>query len=229
MKAKYISFFLILIVFVGCDPLENEPNPTRYTVTTNNATAITNSTANISYSMTPLYSGESGINVSKNPQFNNSMEFRGDNNDSFSVNATGLEKNTTYYYRAFIGGIYDEYVYGNVLSFTTKDLSASITTGTAYQTEKSYSSAGFIEDGMTYHYRYNWTASYTVISADKFSECGIHILNTYFSSSFKEGNNNLEMIIWSNSSSVNISYYAFGKLNNGTFLYGSSKTVRLSY
>jgi len=229
MKAKYISFFLILNVFVGCDPLENKPTSILYTVTTNDATAITNSTAKISYTMTPLYSGESGVYLSKNSQFGNPMEFRSHYNDLFSVDATGLERNTTYYYKAFIGGIYGEYVYGNVLSFTTKDHSASIATEAAYQTEKNYSSAGYLYDGNTYHYKYTWVAPFTVISAENFSECGICIGSTSFPLSFIEGINNLRMMTWSNSSSASLSYYAYGKLKDGTYLYGNSKTINFSY
>jgi hypothetical protein len=232
---KNLNRFLLIIVcftFFCCDNEYPGPNAITYNVVTNNATDITKTSAAISFTISPVYSGEYGIFLSEDPNFDGYTIHRNFDKDSYYVNLSDLDYNTTYYYKAYIGGIYGEYIFGNVLSFTTKDIIPTITTGNAVIKSKTYISEGYTSNGITYYYKFNIDFPITITGAIKFTECGIYLIDkeTFFNaSSIINGTNTINLITYCTASTLSYNYKAYGKLTDGSYIYGEIKSLYLSY
>ena len=105
-----------------------EPEEEEGTITTTEATNITQTTATLSGNIQGYEADDFGhrygiiYSTDTNPTASNGTIAYSNNiqeDGNYSVNVTSLVKNNTYYYRAFVvnGG---NYVYGDVMSFTTK-------------------------------------------------------------------------------------------------------------
>ena len=120
-------------------------------VTTGSATSVTYSSATLSGSVSGadqsltcgiIYGTSSSLSSSSGTKKSTTSS------GSYSISVTGLNANTTYYYRAY--AIVDgEYVYGDVCSFTTRQ-NVSVTTGSAVSITSSGASLGGLISGSDY-------------------------------------------------------------------------------
>ena len=139
MKKTILIIVSFLLVIPSCAPNEEiNQGETKKITETGAVTDITEISARISGYVRPT--PEMGIvkmgivySTNASPSLENGVELSSkevDNNDMYVVTARNLSSSTTYYYKSFIqyGGIYH---FGDVKSFTTAEVKASITTGTA--------------------------------------------------------------------------------------------------
>ena len=136
---KRFHYILTIIFLLGaCTPEENgkdDNTNSKETIVTSDAKDITEASAVLTgyANITPDMGNVTiGVLYSMNatPTLDNSVELSSkelDENNHFSVKATSLSSNTTYYYKAFVqyGGVYR---YGVAKSFTTHNVSAHVTT-----------------------------------------------------------------------------------------------------
>ena len=132
----FLSTISIFAAMAACTPEENT-NSKELTVT-GTAMDIGITTVKITaYANLPIELGDAvfGVVCSENPSPSNKngimvQATRTDVNNMYSVTINGLSPNTKYYYASFVknGRVYQ---YGEVKSFTTQDISASVSTEAA--------------------------------------------------------------------------------------------------
>ena len=132
----FLSTISIFAAMAACTPEENT-NSKELTVT-GTAMDIGITTVKITaYANLPIELGDAvfGVVCSENPSPSNKngimvQATRTDANNMYSVTIKGLSPNTKYYYASFVknGRVYQ---YGEVKSFTTQDISASVSTEAA--------------------------------------------------------------------------------------------------
>ena len=136
---KRLMFLCAVLGLVSaCNPEENgaevDNNP-KETAVTGSATGITEFSAVLAgyANITPEMGNVTmGIlySTNDNPSLENSIEISSkelDGDNQFTIKATSLSSNTTYYYKAFVqyGGVYR---YGVVRSFSTLNVAAKVNT-----------------------------------------------------------------------------------------------------
>lgn len=112
--------------------------------------------------------------------------------------------------------------------------SASVVTGSARQTDSEYSSTGFYTDDgefMDYKYQFKWNATLTLANYEKVKEVGFLIggWRYWFNNLTRDGDFTMYWLSWSNSSSVQKTYQAYADLYTGERIFGTERTVTLSY
>lgn len=129
MKKTFFAFTVLLMLF-GCTPDNNESgdsknNPEELTVSGDILEVAEYSATITGYANLPLELGDAevGIMYDKNNTFSAAKKIvatKLENNNKFTVTATGLESSTTYYFKSYVqnGTVLK---YGTVKSFTTKE------------------------------------------------------------------------------------------------------------
>lgn len=223
MKAyRLLQVGIILSLLYSCekDPLPDRFNPTVFNV---NISAMGNTTARLTnfnidgggYTSCGVLYG-----TSANPRVSsNRIIYYG----ASGIGITGLSPNTTYYYcgYAFDG---DSYIYGDVKSFMTKNVSASVTTVSAVG--NGYNSAY-----SPYSYRFNISVS--LVGLNKVSEWGIMVSSSSNFSSYNKSAITVSDYIegetftqyWG--AKTRTTYYcrAYAILTSGSYVYGSTRVV----
>ncbi|MFA7081441.1 MAG: hypothetical protein WC135_02400 [Bacteroidales bacterium] len=145
----------------------------------------------------------------------------------------GLTANTAYTYRAYATTVSGT-VYGALKSFTTLSLSQNpiVTTVSATQTGSNYSSSGFDYDGTHYNYNYEYYCKFEFRyeNTQYAEEIGFSIDgDSYHFTTKEDGLKNPEWIFFSNSNNTTITYQAYAKKYDGSYIYGVEKSVYLYY
>lgn len=127
-KGYWQRILMVCLVFAACIP-ENIELPTRVkSVTTNEPARVTvnNATLRAHVDLIDTYTISCGVIYGTSSRLNssNGTKITATANGDYSVNLSGLEANTTYYYRAYAFDAH-EYMYGEVYSFKTLDVNSS--------------------------------------------------------------------------------------------------------
>ncbi len=232
----YIGFMLCACCFSGCAE-EDEPEVCNIVVTTQEATLIGNTSATLSLQLSGAYgtSYKTGILYGANASLIDAKDASqsGYNSSQFSEKIESLKSNTTYYFKGYIEDKWGNRIEGTTRTFTTKSEPFSITTGTYVQTSAQYKYQGFIgENGKFYNYSYSFILSATLINSENVSSWGIVWFDKYYELYYgdvREGTLSRTFSAVSNSSSGSATYRAYAKFKDGTYQYGSIKTLTFRY
>lgn len=211
--------FLLLFLFVGCEEDLNYLYLAK--VPEGEVVVCGNTSVTINWDMSPFSCNycAKGIMYSLNPTpvTNNSVY-------SNSNSITGLKSKTIYYYRFFVSDKYENYIYGDLNSFTTLNVPASVTTYNAVNT------GHFSSD--TYPYHFSMSAS--IFGLDKVKEWGIMVSSDSDFSSYNysamTSANCVEGQVYTQSNwgakYKGTQYYrAYAILTSGTYIYGTTGSI----
>ena len=100
-----------------------------------------------------------------------------------------------------------------------------------WQTDSDYSSSGFSFNGTTYYYTFDWIIECTFVGTENASRIGYVIDDDYYwdFDDFGDGKKTSYMTTYSKKSYSYKSVKAFAKKSDGTYIYGSVKSLKLEY
>ncbi len=217
---KFCFFCLVALALSGCEKDPSIGNDTPV-IASGIATNISNTSATINIQITNygISTREIGVYYSTSKSFTNAERESGGYDCCY---ITGLTRNTEYYYKAYATNGTD-YIFGDVKTFTTLNSSVIIRTEAAYG--NGYNSA--------YDYPYRFNVSVSIIGLDQVVEWGVMVSsNSDFSScnksevqdaGYSEGSVCTQL--WGAKSRSLVFCRAYAVLNNGTYLYGVTKSV----
>ena len=241
MKTLRYYFPVIALAFcvAGCNDEDETPTACHLTVETQEATVLGNTSAELSFKTS---NGESRSGVYKTGILydtdisltNAKDEFQaGNNSTQFSRTIESLTRNTTYYFKGYVEDAWGNRIEGETRSFTTLNNPFSITTGGYTQTNAQYKYLGFAGDnGKLYSYSYSFTIFATLVSVEDVVSWGIVWFNNYnelYYGNPKEGTLYGTFSLVANTTSGSNTYQAYAKLKDGTYKYGSVKTLYFNY
>jgi hypothetical protein len=222
MKRNLILIINTIIILCSACKKDVEPVVDIPVVTTGDATVCGNTSVKVYLDVSGNNYSDCGIILGTNISLTSYDKY----SCSSYTAVTDLKCNTRYYYRAYASDTYGNVTYGGVSLFTTKNLSATVTTVEA--TNKGYNS--------NYDYPYRFSVSASLVGSDKVSEWGI-MVSSYSSfssysyddisySSYIEGESRTQS--WGSKSSGVRYCRTYAVLTDGSYIYGSTKAVTLS-
>lgn len=231
---QFLLFCLILFFLVACD--KDPIPPVAPPLTTGDAAKIGYFSATVSLTISDVSKLEEiGVYYSNNTDdLANTSQIaiyaKKEISSTYdnSILLTGLLSGTTYYYRTFSSDKYSS-IYGEIRSFTTlKYTQAIVTTGSAY-------SLGYKSNE---EYPYKFSVSGSIVGLNYVLSWGIMTssssdFSTYGFSEVTDINYKEGQLFYQNNwgaTSPGIYYYrAYAILNSGGTIYGSTKSVNVTY
>jgi hypothetical protein len=210
---SFIFMLLITMTFLGCGEEEIYIKQN----VTSSVSDITNTTAIFDVEATNLASYSSFIYIGTTKNLSDATKY-----DAGMVR--GLLKNTIYYYQPFVIDEYDDELYGEVCSFSTKNVLE--VTSNAFQTGHDYEYVNFY-----YRLIYKWSVYIYVDDTKNLKSFGIQLNSGNIIRSGVYSSNHIDIITRAGGTlyidPVTIQYRPFVIDNNDIITYGPQNSIYL--
>ncbi len=238
-QSLILKIWIVLIGAFICTACEEDwkPEKVNLTATTGSATSITASSVKVGISSSTEKLRKKGVLLSTKSgiKLTDSGVYKFENTDTYysiyEITITGLDPNTTYYYRAYVADYYGAVIYGAEKSFTTlKKVSVTATTDLVKQTGSDYSSSGFYSNGYYYNYKFHFETNFSYTGTADCTEIGFILDGSSYT--FNNMEDRSYTNYWTqhnNLSSSTLTYQAYAEKKDGTIVYGIERTIYLYY